>query len=91
VQSRAARIVTSNLRHFPPMALAPFEIIAQSPDDFLRELVDADSELVKFLIHRQAAAYRKPAMSVPELLARLEATVPEFAGQMRSRFLVDQL
>lgn len=42
IQSGAGIIVTSNLRHFPPTALAPFNVTAQSPDAFLCDLLASD-------------------------------------------------
>ncbi len=33
-------IVTCNLRYFPVQALDPYEIEAQHPDEFVRQLVD---------------------------------------------------
>lgn len=91
VHSRANKIVTSNRKHFPRVALAQVGIVSQSPDDFLCELFTVDQESMNSVIQRQANAYRRPPLSVPELLASLEPDAPRFANQVRTRLLADQL
>lgn len=75
-KARATVIVTSNLRDFPSDALTPFGLVAQSPDHFLTLLFDVDAERMGDLLHRLAASYRAPAMSLETFLARLETHAP---------------
>ncbi|WP_433371438.1 hypothetical protein [Streptosporangium sp. CA-115845] len=42
----ARGIVTSNLRDFPSEHLAPWEIEAKSPDDFVLDQIDLDGRVV---------------------------------------------
>ncbi len=69
VASGSQIIVTQNLRDFPPRLLNPFAVKAQSPDDFLVNLFDSDTEhiIIKILID-QAGDLRKPPKTVLELL-----------------------
>ena len=41
--ARAGVIVTKNLRHFPAAVLAPYDLQAQHPDDFVAHLLDLDA------------------------------------------------
>lgn len=78
-------IVTSNLKHFPEKALAPFGIEAQSPDEFLSNLVDLDGRLMEQIIRSQAQDLHQPPMTVDDVLAMIEQSAPEFALAMRAR------
>lgn len=93
IQSGAEIIVTSNRRHFPPTALAPFNIIAQSPDTFLCELLFSDPGMMRQVIEQQAKDHTNPPLDVPDLLEHLERTrtAPQFADRVRTRLLADQL
>lgn len=83
VAAGAQVIVTSNLRHFPDSALAPFNIEAQSPDEFLINLFDLDPRLMARLVVEQAARLRSPPMTVAQVLTYLERQAPTFAGLVR--------
>ena len=65
-------MVTTNVKHFPREALAPYNIIAQHVDTFVRGLleIDIDSALAAFADDR--AALMNPPMTVAEYLASLE-------------------
>lgn len=76
-------IVTSNLRHFPSKALAPFGVEAQSPDKFLLDLLELDATLMAEIIIDQARALRNPPKTAAEVLDMLAKHAPIFAERMR--------
>jgi hypothetical protein len=80
----AQAIVTSNLRHFPPEACAPFEIDVLHPDAFLCDLYERAPQAIHAALADQVAALSRPPMSMAELLDRLAVTAPEFVAQVRS-------
>jgi predicted nucleic acid-binding protein len=80
VKVGAQVIVTSNLRDFKAL---PTGIEAQSPDDFLLDLLDLAQEEVLALLDRQAAALKRPPITLDELLAGLAKNVPRFAAAVR--------
>ena len=83
VACKAQVIVTQNLRDFPQEALAPFEIEAQSADEFLTHLFYIAPEHMVNIIKEQAADLRNPPKSVTELLEILAKYVPAFAKLIR--------
>ena len=78
----ATVIVTSNIRDFPETALAPFALTAQSPDHFLNLLLDADADRMSDVVHRLAASYRTPAMSLESFLNRLATHAPALVHRL---------
>jgi hypothetical protein len=83
VACRAQVIVTQNLRDFPQEVLAPFEIVAQSPDEFLTHLFSLDSERMIKIIEEQASDLHNPPKSVTEVLETLAQHAPTFAKLVR--------
>ncbi len=83
VQARVDALVTLNLRDFLPSHASPYEIVVQSPDDFLMGLAASSLSTMRAVIGMQAAARRQPPTTVPELLTGLERVVPNFARFMR--------
>lgn len=71
VRSGAQVIVTENIRDFPKEALDPFGVEVQTSDAFVRHVIDLAPALVAQILIEQAAALRKPPMSVQQLMARL--------------------
>ena len=74
----AATIVTSNIRDFTPL---PPGIVAMRPDQFLRQLFRTKPDELLGALGAQVAAYRRPSMSIRELLERLGRIAPEFARE----------
>jgi predicted nucleic acid-binding protein len=58
IKCGAQMIVTFNMRDFPPQVLAPWDIEAQHPDDFVINQIHLDSGAVVGTIQQQAAALR---------------------------------
>jgi len=73
IKCHASVIVTYNLKDFPADILAPFEIEALHPDDFIADLLDMDQAAVLEAVAKQRASLRNPPTSAPELLETLRA------------------
>lgn len=78
----AETIVTFNLKHFPPESLAPWDIMAQSPDDFLVGLFRAAPAVVHSKIQEQGERHG----GVARLLGVHRKTVPKFAALLDREF-----
>jgi predicted nucleic acid-binding protein len=83
VASASQVIVTDNLRDFPSAVLDPYNIEAQSADEFLSNLFDLAPDDVTRIVLEQAADLRKPPVAAGELLTILERQAPTFAGLVR--------
>ena len=82
VRGGAQAIITANLKDFPAEALAPFDVEALSPDDFLLDQLDLAPPIVLDVLREQAAHTRNPALTVADLVARLRRAVPAFADEV---------
>lgn len=82
--AQAEVIVTTNLKHFPKDALAPFGIKAQHPDVFLTNLNKNFTDTIVKVIQQQSQDLKNPPLSVTQLLDKLSKQVPEFASKVRS-------
>lgn len=71
VAAGAQTIVTNNLRHFPRKALAPLDIVAQTPNQFLTDLFYENPDLVFEAIRQQSANTRRPHLTVEAILSNL--------------------
>jgi len=78
VRGRADVIVTDNLKHFPPAALEPYGIEAQSPDEFLSYAFDLDPERIVIALDTQAEARQRPPNTLGDSLTALASKLPEF-------------
>ena len=82
VRGRADVIVTSNVRDFPPGAREPYDVDAQTPDEFLRHQWEiGDPDFLLGVFEDWASHLKSPPLSIEELLARLARVVPNF-GEM---------
>jgi len=81
VKTGAQVVVTSNLKDFHPM---PDGVEAQSPDDFLLDLFDLGPTDMVELLQRQAAALKRPPVTLDDLLTGLGKTVPRFEAAVRA-------
>ncbi|MFN2323010.1 MAG: PIN domain-containing protein [Trueperaceae bacterium] len=73
VVGRCDVIVTRNLRHFPPSALAPYGIEALDPDRFLHAHLTLAPGLFCVAVAALRGALRQPPVTVSEYLETLEA------------------
>ncbi len=67
----AQSIVTFNLKDFPGEKLAPYNVEAKHPDEFVLEAIDLAPGLVTTVVSEQAAGLRSPRRTVGELLDTL--------------------
>jgi predicted nucleic acid-binding protein len=72
IVGQADIIVTRNLRDFPADALAPYDIEAQHPDEFVRQLLDLAPVLVVDAVRDQQERLVNPPVPMAELLAVFE-------------------
>lgn len=87
VRGQAEVLITSNIDDFPDTALAPYDITAIHPDDFLLDQLDLYPGVTIGALRAQADSYVSPPMSIDELLGRLAAAgVPKFAAEV-TRYL----
>ena len=84
IRAGADVIVTLNLRDFPDARLAPHGIEAQSPDEFVRDLLDLSPAAVAAVVEEQAAELTRPPVSVEELLDTLERSLPTAVTELRA-------
>lgn len=71
IVGRCDAIVTQNLKDFPPVALAPFGIETQYPDDFFRNQLSLAPGLVCSALRKVRARLKNPPKSVDEYLSIL--------------------
>lgn len=71
VRCAAQVIVTSNLKDFPAEVLRPLGLEAQSPDDFVLELIDQAPGAVCLVVARQAESLKNPPHTLEQLLDTL--------------------
>jgi predicted nucleic acid-binding protein len=72
IKAQAQLIVTDNLEDFPADALAGWNVEAQSPDEFLHDLIDLDPQAVYGAVQRIADSMKNPPGTVDDVLASLE-------------------
>jgi len=72
VRAGAQVIVTSNLKDFPHRVLARYAMEAQSPDDFVLDLLDLDADALLRVLRAQAAVLKSPPRSPSEVLDSLQ-------------------
>jgi predicted nucleic acid-binding protein len=71
IRAGAQTIVTFNLKDFPDAKLAPYDIEAQHPDEFVLDTIDLAPGTVTQVISEQAAALKNPPLSIGDLLDTL--------------------
>ena len=85
VESGAQVVTTANLKDFTPL---PEGVEAQSPDEFLCNLFDADPDIFVDMLREQAGDLVKPPMSFEELLERLARVVPDLVVLVREHVAI---
>jgi hypothetical protein len=84
IRGRATVIVTFNLADFPAASLAPYEIEAQHPDEFVAGLIEQHPGPACAAVKRQRESLKRPPKTVDELLAALErCQLPQTVGRLR--------
>ncbi|WP_254206942.1 hypothetical protein [Nocardia alni] len=72
IKVNAQVIVTSNLDDFPAELLAPWNIEAKSPDDFLLDQIALDDRIVWACVQQIADSRNSPPESAEDVLDALE-------------------
>lgn len=72
IQCDTSVIITTNLRDFPPNALAPYTIEAVHPDAFIAGLVKADLEAALAALRQLRSSFKSPPKTAAELLATMQ-------------------
>ena len=73
IQCKASVIVTNNLKDFPTESLQQFEVEAQSPDEFVLNLLDLAAEDVYEAAEAHRLSLKNPPKTVAEYLSTLES------------------
>jgi hypothetical protein len=79
IRCGAQTIVTLNLKDFPEAALSPWDVVAQSPDEFLVHQYHFAPQVVAHKLHEQAARHG----GLERLLAIHNKIAPEFVALIR--------
>lgn len=79
VRAGAQTVVTFNLKDFPDAALVPWNVVAQSPDDFLIHQYHLNPNVVVQKLREQA----ERRGGIVRLLEIHSRTAPEFVGLIR--------
>ena len=82
VQAGAKRIITYNIKDFPPASLLPHSIDVQGPSTFLKAIYDVAPLEVMQTLDTQAAAI---GQTLPYLLSRLRINAPAFVATIDQR------
>ncbi|MBE9035611.1 PIN domain-containing protein [aff. Roholtiella sp. LEGE 12411] len=92
IVAKAEVIVTANLKHFTVEALAPYQIEAWHPDDFLVYLDEQHPGIMIKIICQQSNELKRP-VTVTESLDKLEKNnrVLKFARSIRCQLYSDEI
>jgi hypothetical protein len=83
IRAGAQAIITFNLDDFPEDKLAPHNVAAKHPDEFVLDAIDLAPGLVTTVVSEQAASLRNPPRTVSELLDTLrDRDAPLHRGQV---------
>ena len=78
-------IVTTNLKHFPAEALAPYSLEPLHPDDFVMYQFDLNPPRYCEAIKAQCARLSKPPLTVDQFLESLERLqMPQTVARLKS-------
>lgn len=73
LKTRAATIVTDNLKHFPAALLAPLNIEVRSADDFIADTITLDPGRAVAALRRMRLRLKAPEKTAALLLLDMEA------------------
>jgi predicted nucleic acid-binding protein len=86
IKSQAQMIVTSNLRDFPDDVLAPWNVEARSPDDFVLDQIDFDDRFIWACVQQIVDSRNNPPETIEDVLDGLErAGLIESVAALRTR------
>jgi predicted nucleic acid-binding protein len=86
IKAPAQMIVTSNLRDFPAAMLAPWNVEAKSPDDFVLDQIDFDDRVIWACVQQIVDSRSNPPETIEDVLDALErAGLVESVAALRTR------
>lgn len=71
IHAKAQAIVTANIKHFPRRVLEPFELLAETPDDFITGLLAINQPALLEVLREQRGNLKKPPLDKREFLTGL--------------------
>ncbi|MCB2054503.1 MAG: PIN domain-containing protein [Geminicoccaceae bacterium] len=74
LKTRAATIVTENLKHFPERLLVPLDIEVRTSDAFIADTIALDPGRAVAAIRRMRERFKRPEKTAGALLLDMEAT-----------------
>jgi predicted nucleic acid-binding protein len=72
IKSKSQKIITFNLKHFPASKLNKLSIVAESPDDFISDLIKIDKPRATIALNNQVNKLMNPPKTAKEVLIALE-------------------
>jgi hypothetical protein len=72
IKAGAQLIVTRNLKDFPPKTLAQWDIRPKSPDNFVRDVMDFDSQAVWACVQQIVDSRTRRPVTVDDVLGELQ-------------------
>ncbi|MGH2588507.1 MAG: PIN domain-containing protein [Dehalococcoidia bacterium] len=83
VTGGASVIVTHNVRDFPPSALMPYGVAAQTPGAFLITLLRSYPRMMLRLLRQQARDLYQPPQQLEDVLQALTRDAPDFVAAVQ--------
>lgn len=87
IHSKADLILTFNLKDFPKEVLAEYDIEAETPDEFIFELLREDAEKVCLAAERQRLSLKNPSKSKEEFVETLRQQKLEKTSKLLEEML----
>jgi hypothetical protein len=89
IRASAQAIITFNLKDFPDNALAPYNIEAKHPDDFVLETIDLAPGAVTRVITEQCADLKDPPGTIASVLDTLRGQgLVQSVARLRELFAI---
>ncbi|MGH8710161.1 MAG: PIN domain-containing protein [Burkholderiales bacterium] len=91
IEAQADVIVTFNLKDFPPPVLNPYQIQAQHPDEFIRDLIEQSSKAVLEAVRNHHDSLQRPPKTKAQYLETLRKQRLQHAAELIERLWVDAI
>jgi hypothetical protein len=75
-------ILTNNIKHFPQEDLKQFSIEAQTPDEFLVNILNLSYKKVLKIFEEMEGKYTNPVLPRDVLLQRMKVRAPKFTSMI---------
>lgn len=72
IKAKAQIIVTRNLKHFPRAKLASWDLMAKSPDSFVRDTIDLDRQAVWACLQQIVDSRTRHPVTIDDVIGELE-------------------